>query len=82
MTRTAVATNSLVLLLFILFFTVTLAFTFYMGHQSHKKKSQQDSIENVRYYLEHTIPNEWTAYKKGVDEGYEQGLRDGQDNLE
>jgi preprotein translocase subunit SecG len=75
-------TNTIVLLLFLLFFISTLAFTFYMGHQTHKKKSQEESIENVKHYLEKTIPNEWTAYKKGVDEGYEQGLRDGQDQLE
>jgi hypothetical protein len=72
-------TNTIVLLLFIGFFIGTLAFTFYAGHQSHKTKSQEESIENVKYYLEHTLPNEWTAYKKGVDEGYEQGLRDGQE---
>lgn len=63
-------------------FIVTVSVAFVMGRNSHEEKSRQESIENVKYYLEHSIPNEWQAYKKGVDEGYEQGLRDGQDNLQ
>lgn len=37
------------------------------------------NTEDINNYISKNFPNLWTAYKKGVTEGYEQGLRDGQD---
>lgn len=34
---------------------------------------------NVEKYIQKNLPDRWAAYKKGVHEGYEQGLRDGQE---
>jgi hypothetical protein len=58
---------------------IIMLFAFSWG-TSHEKDKQHDiQIQRVRDYLDHEIPNEWTAYKKGVHEGYDQGLRDGQE---
>jgi hypothetical protein len=72
--------NLLFLLAFLAMFGITLLAAYYFGREASKTKSKAESIENVRDYLDKTIPNEWTAYKKGVGEGYEQGLRDAEDN--
>jgi hypothetical protein len=71
--------NTIVLLAFIAMFGITLFAAYYFGKEASKTKSKAESIANVKDYLDKTIPNEWTAYQKGVNEGYEQGIRDGQD---
>lgn len=63
-------------------FLMCMGVTAYWAYNIAKYHHRQEQIKNVKDYLDHTIPNEWTAYKKGVNEGYEQGLRDGQDQLE
>ena len=57
-------------------------FAFAWGYNHSASKQHEAQIQNIKDYLDHSIPNEWTAYKKGVDEGYDQGLRDGQETHE
>jgi hypothetical protein len=37
------------------------------------------NAQDIDKYIEDNLPDRWSAYTKGVSEGYEQGLRDGQD---
>lgn len=37
------------------------------------------TTQSIEAYIAKTMPDSWSAYKKGVHEGYEQGLRDGQE---
>ena len=36
-------------------------------------------LGDINAYITESFPNEWQAYKRGVDEGYAQGLQDGQE---
>jgi len=65
-------TDAIVIVAFLIMFGTTLAASYYFGREANKTRH----IANVKDYLDHTIPNEWAAYKHGVNEGYEQGLRD------
>jgi hypothetical protein len=37
-------------------------------------------LGDLNKYLNTKFPDVWTAYRRGVNEGYAQGLRDGQEN--
>lgn len=50
---------------------------FYWGYQLALHRHPEFDPVSVRHYIDTNFPNEWAAYKKGVFEGYEQGLRDG-----
>lgn len=44
-------------------------------------RDAKDKFGMIEKYIRNQWPDEWAAYKKGVSEGYAQGLRDGQENL-
>jgi len=67
--------------LLIVLFILSLLFAFSWGAR-HEIEKHSDQFGQIRQYLDSEIPNEWSAYKKGVHEGYEQGLRDGQDDTD
>ena len=58
---------------------MAIALAFYWGYYYAKDNSP---FKNIDKYINKNFPDKWAAYKKGAHEGYEQGLRDGQDNLE
>ena len=49
------------------------------GYRYGIKKHQKQDHAKITKYLHEMLPNEWAAYQRGVHEGYDQGLRDGQD---
>jgi hypothetical protein len=49
------------------------------GWLSHKHQATPITIQSIEAYVKDKFPDTWAAYKKGVSEGYEQGLRDGQE---
>jgi hypothetical protein len=64
-------------MLIISFMGVALAF-FFAGYLIGAA-SRTPLAFDVKAYIEKNLPDKWAAYKKGVHEGYEQGLRDGQE---
>jgi len=56
---------------------VALAF-FVIGYVIGENTRVKPDPKSIEDYLAKNLPTEWAAYRKGVDEGYLQGLRDGQ----
>lgn len=52
---------------------------FKAGWDTHKMRSTPITIQSIEEYINTKFPTRWAAYKQGVNEGYEQGLRDGQE---
>lgn len=55
---------------------VAAALGFYWGYTFAVRRY---FLGDINQYLKTKFPTEWAAYKRGVDEGYTQGLRDGQE---
>lgn len=55
---------------------------FVVGYNYALKRYAWNDVKKVEEYVKATMPNEWQAYQKGSREGYEQGLRDGQEAFE
>lgn len=62
-----------------IFYLLSIAMAFYWGFTYAVDKYQ---LGNLEAFLKRKFPDKWKAYKVGVDEGYTQGLRDGQEPLE
>ncbi len=58
---------------------IILAAVFSLGYWLGKKNAPT-AVAGVKSYLQNEFKTEWEAYKKGVKEGYETGLRDGQNH--
>ena len=71
--RFVVEGNVVVGLVVFLILTVIAIAMFYTGQVYAIEHFHLDDIEE---YLNKNLPNRWAAYKQGVHEGYEQGLRD------
>ncbi len=50
--------------------------SFGLGYNAGADRGHKQAIKGVMKYVQETMPNVWAAYKKGVNEGYEQGLAD------
>lgn len=68
--------TSAVFLVFILLPPIAGALGFYWGYTFAVRRFQLGQIQD---YISKHLPDRWAAYKQGVHEGYEQGLRDGQE---
>lgn len=62
------------------FLVMVAIMAFKTGWEAHKSRATPITIQSIEEYIESTFPDLWAAYKKGVSEGYEQGLRDGQED--
>jgi hypothetical protein len=51
----------------------------YWGWVIARHRQTPITTQSIEKYIEDQFPDLWSAYKKGVFEGYEQGLRDGQE---
>lgn len=51
----------------------------WVGYSYHRSVTTGIAIQSIEKYVADKFPDPWAAYKKGVREGYEQGLRDGQE---
>ncbi|HEX9016811.1 MAG TPA: hypothetical protein VF960_12540 [Chloroflexota bacterium] len=49
---------------------------FLLGYERGKMKHTR---VDVRAYIRRHYPDQWAAYRRGISEGYAQGLRDGQE---
>ena len=58
---------------------VGFALGIFWGQAWAKRNATPITIESIEKYVSENFPNEWAAYKRGITEGYEQGLRDGQE---
>jgi len=52
---------------------------YFIGYQRGRGVNTPIRTEDINRYISEKFPDLWAAYKQGVNEGYEQGLRDGQD---
>lgn len=50
--------------------------SFILGYNAGTQHGHTKATNNIMKYIAETMPNLWAAYKKGVTEGYEQGLAD------
>lgn len=57
---------------------VTCTTSFYWGWIVSRYRQTPISTQFIEKYITDHFPDVWAAYKQGVNEGYEQGLRDGQ----
>ena len=71
-------TNTSILIGLAILYAVSAAMAFYWGFTYAQTKYQ---LTDITKYLHEKFPDKWAAYKQGAREGYEQGLRDGQENL-
>lgn len=63
---------------FIAMLAVLIPTCLYWGWILHDWRHPCIKVNAIDDYIQSTLPTEWAAYEKGVHEGYEQGLRDGQ----
>jgi protein-S-isoprenylcysteine O-methyltransferase Ste14 len=68
-------------LVIVLVVTLVLGFAmgFYWGRAWVLSHATPITTQQIERYLEEKFPDEWAAYERGVMEGYNQGLRDGQE---
>jgi hypothetical protein len=64
---------------FMLLVLCVAALGFYWGWVSHKSQATPITTQSIEAFVTEKFPTEWKAYQMGVREGYEQGLRDGQE---
>lgn len=50
--------------------------SFILGVNAGTERGALAARHNIMTYIEKTMPSRWAAYKKGVTEGYEQGIAD------
>jgi hypothetical protein len=65
--------------LFILTAALWFGWGAFLGYHLGRNRQSKVPLKSIKTYIEKELPNEFAAYSKGVEEGYEQGLHDGQD---
>lgn len=50
------------------------------GYWTGLNVGKQNGFKNISKYVEKEWPNRAAAYRKGISEGYDQGLRDGRND--
>jgi membrane protein YqaA with SNARE-associated domain len=49
-----------------------------IGYDLGRARRKSINVKDIDKYLHEQFPSEWTAYHRGVNEGYAQGRRDGE----
>jgi hypothetical protein len=63
----------------VVFLIIVAAGFFFIGYNvSNMGRGKPLTPNDINDYIGKKFPDLWGAYKQGVHEGYEQGLRDGQ----
>lgn len=72
-------TDTTILIGLIVLVCAVAAIGFLWGWLSHRSQATPITTQSIEAFVTEKFPDEWRAYKMGVTEGYEQGLRDGQE---